>query len=1082
MSKQRLRAPYLVLLFTLALTGAAAYYAYAVANEQGVMRLERRAADIRDVITARMQTYINTLTQTKGFLVAAAPVTRTKFSNYVDGIDLLQFYPGIQGLGYAMRLRPDELPVHIAAVRREGFPGYQVWPQSRRQDYFPIVYLEPFEWRNQRAFGYDMFTEPTRREAMMAARDTGLPAMTGKVILVQETETDKQPGFLIYVPVYRAGLPVDSIAERRRALAGFVYSPFRAGDLFEGAFRFAEEVNRHIAFEVYDRDTTNPEALLYASGDSDAASAIAPQMGTLKIAGRMWTLRVHALPGFQPTTAYLMPLLILVFGTALSALLFSLMRQEEQRRRAAEEAREKTSAILESITDAFCSVDRQWRFTYVNREAARVLGQTPAQILDHDMRQVFPQIMGSVFHHEFVQAIEQQAKRQFEAYYPPLDAWFEVRAYPSRDGLSIYFRNIGEQKRAREAMHAAQERFRAAFAHASIGMVLATPEGRFLEMNPAYCAITGYTREELAATDFLALTHPEEREQQRALLQRMLAGEIPNFAMERRYVHKDGTLVWVHSTVSLIRDQVGRPLNLVAISQDITERKQAEASLAAEKERLAVTLYSIGDGVITTDTQGRVVLLNKAAEQLTGWSQTQAEGVPVERVFAIVRQKTGARAESPVARVLRTGETVALDEGTALIAKDGSQRLVADSGAPILGKGQEILGVVLVFRDITERKKMEEEVAKARNLEAIGVLAGGIAHDFNNILTAILGNISLAKLYAGAQSEVFTILSEAEKAFWRARDLTQQLLTFAKGGMPVKTTASVAELVRDTAIFALRGSNVRCECDFAPGLWAAEIDVGQISQVINNLVINAKQAMPNGGVVHIGAENATLREGQVVKLPAGNYLKLTVSDTGVGILPEHLGKIFDPYFTTKQEGSGLGLATTYSIISRHQGHIEVDSRVGEGTTFTIYLPVTSTDMARYLRAPDETATGRGRVLLMDDELPVRKVAHQLLTRLGYDVSLAKDGGEALALYRHALEEGRPFDAVVLDLTVPGHMGGKECLARLREIDPHVRAIVSSGYSTDPVMAEHRAYGFRGVVAKPYQVHELSETLRRVIAS
>jgi PAS domain S-box-containing protein len=1082
MPKQRLRAPYLVLLLTLALAGGATYYAYAVAHQQGAMRLERQAADIRDVISARMQTYINTLTQTKGFLVAAAPVTRAKFSTYVDGIDLLQFYPGIQGLGYAMRLRPGELAAHIAAVRREGFPGYEVWPQSSREDYFPIVFLEPFEWRNQRAFGYDMFSEPARRAAMMAARDTGLPAMTHKVTLVQETETDKQAGFLIYVPVYRSDRPVDSIVDRRRALAGFVYSPFRAGDLFDEAFKYTDEANRYVAFEVYDGDTTAADALLYAYGDAGAASNITPQISLLTIAGRTWTLRVLAVRGFQPTAAYLPALLILAFGVVLSTLLFGLMRGEEERRRAAEEAQEKTTGILESITDAFCSIDRQWRFTYVNREAARVLGYTPAQLLGRDMREVFPQIMGSVFHHEYLQAIEQQAKRQFEAYYPPLDTWFEVRAYPSRESLSIYFRNISEQRRVREAIHAAQERFRAAFAHASIGMVLATPEGRFLEVNPAYSAITGYTREELAATDFFSLAHPSDQEHQRALVQRMLAGEIPNFDMEKRYQHKDGAIVWVHSTLSLIRDQAGRPLNLVAISQDITERKQAEALLAAEKERLTVTLYSIGDGVITTDTRGRVALLNKAAEQLTGWSQAQAEGEPVERVFTIVDHKTGARIDSPVARVLRTGEIVALDEDAALIAKDGSRRLIADSGAPIRGKAQEILGVVLVFRDITERKKMEEEVAKARNLEAIGVLAGGIAHDFNNILTAILGNISLAKLYSEAQSEVFTILSEAEKAFWRARDLTQQLLTFAKGGMPVKTTASVAELVRDTATFALRGSNVRLECDIAPELWTAEIDVGQISQVINNLVINAKQAMPEGGVVSIRVRNAALREGEVVNLPAGSYLKLAVSDTGVGILPEHVHKIFDPYFTTKQQGSGLGLATTYSIIARHQGHIEVESRVGEGTTFTLYLPVTTTGLAQNPRPPAQTATGQGHVLLMDDELPVRKVAHQLLTRLGYDVSLAQDGGEALTLYRHALDEGRPFDAVVLDLTVPGRMGGKECLAHLRELDPHVKAIVSSGYSTDPVMAEHRAYGFRGVVAKPYQLHELSETLRRVIAS
>lgn len=513
---------------------------------------------------------------------------------------------------------------------------------------------------------------------------------------------------------------------------------------------------------------------------------------------------------------------------------------------------------------------------------------------------------------------------------------------------------------------------------------------------------------------------------------------------------------------------------------EVAERLSAEESLAAEKERLAVTLHSIGDGVITVDTASRVVLLNKVGEQLTGWSQAQARGRPLTEVFNIVNEKTRKEVSSPVAQVLRTGEIAALANHTVLIARDGRERAIADSGAPIHDGAGNIIGVVLVFRDVTEQQRMEQELTKARNLEAIGLLAGGIAHDFNNILTAILGNIALAKMYGESNSRVTDVLNEAEKAFWRARDLTQQLLTFAKGGAPIKKTASVRELLTDTASFALRGGNVRLEFAIADDLWPAEFDRGQISQVINNLVLNAKQAMPGGGTLHIRAANVRL-DGNTVPVPAGDYLRIEVGDTGTGIPEKHLAKIFDPYFTTKQKGSGLGLAIAYSIIAKHEGHIDVRSTVGVGTTFSIYLPAlpeaetVDSDIVEFGR---HDGSGK-RVLVMDDEAPVRQVLESLLTGINYDVVCAQDGDEVLRIYAEALKQQRRFDIVVMDLTVPGGMGGRECIAKLLKIDPNVCAIVSSGYSNDPVMANYADYGFCGVVAKPYQMRELSFVLHRL---
>ena len=392
------------------------------------------------------------------------------------------------------------------------------------------------------------------------------------------------------------------------------------------------------------------------------------------------------------------------------------------------------------------------------------------------------------------------------------------------------------------------------------------------------------------------------------------------------------------------------------------------------------------------------------------------------------------------------------------------------------------MGMVLVFRDITEKQKIEEERLKASKLESIGVLAGGLAHDFNNILTAILMNISLAKKCAYPQEEVFRRLTEAEKASLRAKDLTQQLLTFSKGGLPVKKTISIAQLIRDSVNFVLRGSSVRCEFFLSEDLWPVEVDEGQITQVIHNLVINAQQAMPQGGVIQIYGENVMIsaeEAGLGLPLPAGNYIKISLKDSGVGIPEEHLTKIFDPYFTTKEKGSGLGLTTVYSIIQKHKGYITAQSKLGAGTTFHLYLPASQKSIPTENRVEENPPSGKGKILIMDDENIVTEAVSQMLSYMGYQVEVAKDGSEAIQLYQKAKELGQPFQVTIMDLTVPGGMGGKEAIARLREIDPHVKAIVSSGYSNDPVMANFQQYGFSGVIAKPYRWEELSKLLQNL---
>jgi signal transduction histidine kinase/ActR/RegA family two-component response regulator len=382
---------------------------------------------------------------------------------------------------------------------------------------------------------------------------------------------------------------------------------------------------------------------------------------------------------------------------------------------------------------------------------------------------------------------------------------------------------------------------------------------------------------------------------------------------------------------------------------------------------------------------------------------------------------------------------------------------------------------------IAAKQKIEEELFRTRQLESLGVLAGGIAHDFNNLLTAILGNISLAKLVADPSDKMFARLEDAEKASVRARDLTQQLLTFSKGGAPIKKVTSIADVIKDSARFALRGSKTRCELTVPDDLWPVEVDEGQISQVINNLVINADQAMPEGGEVNICAGNLVLNERRRVSLPLGRYIRISVKDSGMGIPKDHLSKIFTPYFSTKQRGSGLGLATSYSIVGKHNGLITVESELGTGTTFHIYLPATEKETLKKEKETNTMSNGKGKILIMDDEEMVRCATGEMLSHIGYKVEFANDGAEAIRLYKKAKEsEGLCYDMVILDLTVPGGTGGKETVRKLLEIDPNVKAVASSGYANGSIMAEFKKYGFKGVIAKPYRIDELYDVVNRVI--
>ena len=542
--------------------------------------------------------------------------------------------------------------------------------------------------------------------------------------------------------------------------------------------------------------------------------------------------------------------------------------------------------------------------------------------------------------------------------------------------------------------------------------------------------------------------------------------QILNFLLStyENAVQQNQDLILMHRELHLLNEQ---------LENRVVERTE---QLQASEANFRALADNANDGIlITAGSGGDTVYANRRIAEMTGWS---VEELLKKNMRDYIAPDTFPDEIKLYSQILEGMPCPNHCEVT-ISQKNGAAIPVEMTISRTLWHGQP--AVITSVRDITERKKRDEEFIRACKLKSLSTLAGGIAHDFNNLLTGILGNASIAKTFVNPGDKLHKIMTDLENTSLRAKDLTQQLLTFAKGGAPVKKTVSIAKLLRDSATLVLSGSNVKCDFAIANNLWPAEVDEGQIAQVIHNLIINARQAMPDGGTIQVSAENFALSAENNPFIKNGKYVKITVKDTGVGIQEEHLPKIFDPYFTTKEEGSGLGLATAYSIIKNHAGYIMAESAAGVGTTFYIHLPASKKEIGRVETVEEKLVSGKEKILVMDDDDIIRDVAGKMLTKLGYEVDFARDGSEAIELYKKSKNSGRPFDVVIIDLTIPGGMGGRETMQKLLEVDPHVKAIVSSGYSDDAVMSNYTNYNFKGVIAKPYRIEELSKTVRSVLA-
>jgi PAS domain S-box-containing protein len=503
----------------------------------------------------------------------------------------------------------------------------------------------------------------------------------------------------------------------------------------------------------------------------------------------------------------------------------------------------------------------------------------------------------------------------------------------------------------------------------------------------------------------------------------------------------------------------------------------ANIEIEKDKEFLSATLLSIGDGVITYDTEGKIFLMNKVAEDMTGVTSKDAVGKHVREVLRLTDDSSKDLFFDTLGKVTEKYKFENIGVPFKMIDKDGNERIIEINSA-IIKLDNKPHGIVLALRDITIKSKIDTELIKMSKLESIGILAGGIAHDFNNLLTGISGNISMMKNQADFSHDILDTFKNVEKAVDRATALTKQLLTFAKGGEPILSSSSLRDIINESAKFIIKNPAIKCELAVNENLKPVMIDPNQISQAINNLLINSIQAMNTGGKIIIEADN-------VEKIPnnfplkTGNYVMLKITDTGCGISRKNLSKIFDPFYSTKSNGTGLGLTSTYSIIKKHRGYIEVTSEENAGTTFTIYLKTADMPVEK-IESAGEIPAGlkSGSILIMDDEIYILEVLVKMLKHQGYTVDCAHNGEEAINLYSERFSQNNVYDYVILDLTVYGGMGGKETVAALKKIDPGVKAIVSSGYSDNPVMANYKEYGFSGVLTKPYAIEDVIKVLTK----
>lgn len=745
---------------------------------------------------------------------------------------------------------------------------------------------------------------------------------------------------------------------------------------------------------------------------------------------------------------------------------------------ATEKAKERS--ILDAVGDAISIQDREFRVLYQNKLHKELQGSHAGEFCYKAYRDEDDVCEGC----HTARAMEDGKihKRETTKTTGNSTRYFEITAAPLADfsgkiiaGIEAV-RDITDRKLAEEALRENEEKFSKIFRKAPLLITLSEIEtGQLIEVNKKFQELSGFTREEVIGRSVLEIGWISKDQRSRLAQRLHEQGRVEGMELYLRSKH--GREIICLYSGELIT--VNGKQRLLSIALDITDRKRAEERVRKSEEKYRHLVENIEERhfIYVHNPDGVFTYISPSVEHMLGYTTDE-----------FCTHYTRYLTDNPVNKEVIQHTNLSIQGvkqppyPVEIYHKDGSVRWLEVAESPISNESGAVIGVQGIATDITERHLLQQEQFKTQKLEAIGTLAGGIAHDFNNLLQGVFGYISMAKMTFDQKEKALSMLGQAEHALHMSVNLTSQLLTFSKGGRPVRKKLLLRPLIGDAVKFALSGSRVNYDLDIDAKLRTVAADEGQVGQVIQNIVLNAEQAMPMGGTVMVTARNVYSQgEASPLHLPKGNYVEICIRDSGIGIPAEYLPRIFDPYFTTKERGSGLGLATCYSIIRNHDGTIRATSEVGKGSTFSIYLPAAEAG-AENAETPMVTARDvrKGRILVMDDEEMLRNIAREMIQVLGHEVEFARNGVETIEKYRKALASGERFDIVILDLTIRGGMGGEETFRKLMSLDPEVKAIVSSGYAESSVLSQYQTSGFRACLAKPYGMEALRNTLNTLL--
>lgn len=1099
-SSYRRLLPYGVLLTCLCLTACVWVLSNHWSDKRALLRYKNRTGDMVTAITQRLERNAVVLYGCEALFDAFGDVTRNQWRTYVEHLAIQDVFPGIQGIGFAEYVPQSELDRHISRIRAEGFSDYTVWPLGIRSEYTSIVFLEPFDGRNRKAFGYDMFSEPVRRTAMERARDTATVSMSGKVSLVQETDEDAQAGFLMYLPVCREDLrPVtsetDRVEKRRRNIRGYVYTPIRINDLMRAIFPSPPE---DVAFQVYDGTVVSPSTLLYdsiTSGNThaDERKAQFVDQRAVDLYGRPWTLVFRTLPSFKPGIERYLSEGILIAGLLISLLAFLAVREQESTRtRAIELARDMTLALRESERrfrkvfeqgpTGIAIVGLDYRWVAVNAAVCRMLGYTEAEL----SKLTFVDVTHPGDIDADVELAEKLARGEIPSYkmekrYITKSGdvlWINLTASTvvDEEGKALYYlamiEDISDRKRSDNALRESEQTLSTLVGENPESILLTDTNGIILKCSRMTAQRFSLPMEEIIGSCFYDLLPPEVAEERRRRAQEVIATGRPVRFEDIRFERI------IDNHVQPVLDADGKVVRLVILGIDITELREA----VELQKRLATAIEQSAEAVVISDAEGVIQYVNPATERITGYEKAEIIG-KTPRIF-----ESGEHEPAFFERLWKTVQSGNTWSGRIINKKkDGTLYHEDATISPVRDASGKITNFVSVQRNITENLELTKQLFQSQKMEAVGTLAGGIAHDFNNLLTIVLGYSEILLTDRDEQDPAYADLKRINQAGQKGAELVQRILAFSR-----KSEVKLRPLNLNQQIDQLRKMLARTipkmieiELKLVEGLHPVNADPTQMDQVLMNLALNARDAMSDRGTLTIETANVTLDDEYTWKhlgMGPGEYVLLSVSDTGCGMDKETVEHIFEPFFTTKEagKGTGLGLAMVYGIITQHGGQIRCYSEPAHGTSFRIYLPALEPEKEASEIQDRAAMPGRGTetILLVDDEEFVRDLGKRILASSGYTVLTAVDGAQALEVYR---KERNRISLIILDLIMP-EMGGTQCLQEILRIDPKAKVLIASGFALTGRTKEPLDMGAVGFVGKPYNIREVLRTVRDILDS